>query len=69
MIIYQGHVVAEEQLRIPPSWLEELELAKARQPQPSSSGQLKVEDNEASVAVRNESTGLHVEVSPANFVS
>lgn len=58
-------MVAEEQLRIPASWLEELEVSEAQLPQPSTSGKLEVEDKEASISVRNESTGLHVEVSSA----
>ena len=61
-VALQGHVVAEEQLRIPDSWLNELEIPESHPPQPSSSGQLEVDDSRSSITVRNESTALLVEV-------
>ena len=60
-------MVAEEQLRIPASWLDELEIKEACPAQPSSSGELDVKDDTSSVSVRNESAGLLVEVSRAEL--
>ena len=59
----QGHVVAEEQLRIPDSWLDDLEILDAHIAQSSDRGELKIEDSGSSVAVRNEDSSLYVEVS------
>lgn len=63
--IEQGHVVAEEQLQIPASWLEDLEKPDAMVFQPSSSGQLEAEDKKDKICIVNRATELLVEVRPS----
>ena len=59
----QGHVVAEEQLQIPASWLEDIEYPAAQPPPKSSNSKnLEAKDGRNSIVVTNPDTGLRVEV-------
>ena len=59
----QGHVVAEEQLHIPESWLEELTpQTSTRALKPSNAGKFEVKEGSDSIRVTESTAGIHVEV-------